>query len=112
MPNGVVYFMPKILELIAKKQAEKAGVLEVVSMDDKEMREVLLSIVHQLRQENVIAGGLLKDNYFGIQAGVGVDLWFVTIDARIESSSNIFIKKSNFSATNRVYLISAGIKLF
>jgi len=34
-------------------------------MEDKEMREVLLSIVHQLRQENVIAGGLLKDNYFG-----------------------------------------------
>ena len=65
MANGFVYFMPKILEVIAKKQAEKAGVLEVVSMEDKEMREVLLSIVHQLRQENVIANGLLKDNYFG-----------------------------------------------
>jgi hypothetical protein len=54
----------------------------------------------------------LKDNYLGIQAGVGFDLWFVTVDARIESSSNIFIKNSNFSASNRVYLISAGIKLF
>ena len=63
MPNGFVYFMPKILEVIAKKQAEQAGVLEVVSMEDKEMREVLLSIVHQLRQQNVIDNGLLKDNY-------------------------------------------------
>jgi hypothetical protein len=54
----------------------------------------------------------LKDNYIGIQAGVGFDLWFVTIDARIENSFNIFIKNSNYSVTNRVYLLSAGIKLF
>lgn len=54
----------------------------------------------------------LKDNYIGIQAGIGVDIWFITIDARIENSFNIFIKNSNYSAANRVYLISAGIKLF
>jgi hypothetical protein len=60
-----VYFMPKILEVIAKKQAEQAGVLEVGTMEKEEMREVLLSIVHQLRQEDVIANGLLQNNYFG-----------------------------------------------
>ena len=65
MPNGFVYFMPKILEVIAKKQAEQAGVLEVVSMEKEEMREILLSIVHQLRQEDVIANSLLQNNYFG-----------------------------------------------
>lgn len=54
----------------------------------------------------------LKDNYIGIQAGVGFDLWFVSIDARIENSFNIFIDDSNYSATNRMYIISAGIKLF
>jgi hypothetical protein len=54
----------------------------------------------------------LKDNYIGIQAGIGFDLWFVTIDARIENSFNIFIANSNYSAANRVYLLSAGIKLF
>jgi len=54
----------------------------------------------------------LKDNYIGIQAGLGFDLWFVTIDARIENSFNIFIDDSNYSASNRIYLISAGIKLF
>jgi hypothetical protein len=54
----------------------------------------------------------LKDNYIGIQAGIGVDLWFLTIDARIENSFNIFIDNSNYSAANRVYLLSAGIKLF
>jgi hypothetical protein len=54
----------------------------------------------------------LKDNYIGIQAGIGFDLWFLSFDARIENSFNIFIDNSNFSAANRVYLISAGIKLF
>jgi len=54
----------------------------------------------------------LKDNYVGIQAGIGFDLWFVTIDARVENSFNIFIDNSNYSAANRVYLLSAGIKLF
>jgi hypothetical protein len=54
----------------------------------------------------------LKDNYIGIQAGVGFDLWFVTIDARVENSFDIFINDSNYKAANRVYLLSAGIKLF
>jgi hypothetical protein len=54
----------------------------------------------------------LKDNYIGIQAGIGFDLWFLTFDARIENSFNIFIDNSNYSADNRVYLLSAGIKIF
>ncbi|MBU3944354.1 MAG: HD domain-containing protein, partial [Desulfobacteraceae bacterium] len=65
MANGYVYFQPKIIEEIARKQAEQAGVLDVVSMETEEMRQVLLSIVHQLRQEDVIADGLLQRNYFG-----------------------------------------------
>jgi len=48
----------------------------------------------------------------GIQAGVGCDIWFLTLDARIENSFNIFIKSSNYSATDRAYLLSVGIKLF
>ncbi|MBV5326430.1 MAG: hypothetical protein JZU65_02150, partial [Chlorobium sp.] len=49
----------------ARKQAEQAGVLDVVTMEGKEMRDVLFSIVHHLRQEDVIADGLMKENYFG-----------------------------------------------
>ncbi|MCF8360897.1 MAG: PorT family protein [Prolixibacteraceae bacterium] len=54
----------------------------------------------------------LKDNFIGAQIGVGFDLWFVTIDARVENTFNIFIESSEYSAANQVYLISAGIKLF
>jgi hypothetical protein len=54
----------------------------------------------------------LKDNYIGIQAGIGFDVWFVTVDARVEDSFNIFINSSQYSAANLVYLLSVGIKLF
>lgn len=54
----------------------------------------------------------LNNRYVGWQIGVGIDIWFLTIDARIENSSNILIANSNYSARNRVYLLSAGIKLF
>ncbi|MBN1926235.1 MAG: PorT family protein [Prolixibacteraceae bacterium] len=54
----------------------------------------------------------LKDNFVGIQAGMGFDLWFVSIDARFENTFNIFIEGSNYAASNRIFLLSAGIKLF
>jgi hypothetical protein len=54
----------------------------------------------------------LKNKYIGIQAGIGFDLWFITLDARIENSFNIFNNNSNYSAANRAYLLSAGIKFF
>jgi len=66
-------------------------------------------IIKELKDLNIDE---LKDNYIGVQAGVGIDLWFLTIDARVENSFNIFIDNSTYSAANRVYLLSAGIKLF
>lgn len=66
MPNGYVYFMPKILEIIARKQTEAAGVLDMALMDDDETRRnILLSIADQLRKAEVFAADLLKKDYFG-----------------------------------------------
>lgn len=68
MPDGHVYFQVKVLEEVARKQAEKAGCMEIATMAlrDDGMRGVLLAIVHRLRMENdIIARGLIKDNYFG-----------------------------------------------
>jgi hypothetical protein len=36
----------------------------------------------------------------------------LTIDARMENSPNIFTPESEFTGLNRVFLLSAGIKLF
>jgi len=68
MADGHVYFQIKVLEIIARKQAERAGVMEIAAMaqGDTSMRRVLYSIVHHLRTENeVIARGLIKDSFFG-----------------------------------------------
>jgi hypothetical protein len=54
----------------------------------------------------------LKNRQMGWQAGFGFDLWFITIDGRYESNSNIFVEGSDVSAKNHVYMISVGIKLF
>jgi hypothetical protein len=53
-----------------------------------------------------------RDNFYGWQYGVGIDLWFVTLDARLENSSNSVIQTSDFSARNKTFVLSAGIKLF
>jgi hypothetical protein len=68
MPNGYVYFQTKVLEEGARKQAERAGHMEIAAMaqNDLTMRQVLFTIVQQLRRENdIIARGLIKDNFFG-----------------------------------------------
>ncbi|TKB25850.1 HD domain-containing protein [Desulfopila sp. IMCC35006] len=68
MPNGHVYFQVKVLEEVARKQAEKAGNMEIAAMAQKDetMRQVLFTIVHHLRAEHeIIDRGLIKDSFFG-----------------------------------------------
>jgi len=52
-----------------------------------------------------------QDHLFGWQYGIGFDLWFLTLDARIEHSRNSIYQSSDFSTKNNVFLISAGIKI-
>ena len=57
-----------MLEEVARKQAERAGCMEIATMAPKDltMRQVLFTIVHQLRGDHdVIARGLIKDTFFG-----------------------------------------------
>lgn len=68
MPDGLVYFQVKVLEEVARKQAERAGCMEIATMAQKDltMRQVLFTIVHHLRVEHdVIGRGLIKDAFFG-----------------------------------------------
>ena len=68
MSDGHVYFQAKVLEEVARKLAEQAGNMEIATMGqrDESMRSVLLSIVNHLRADHeVIARGLIKDNFLG-----------------------------------------------
>lgn len=51
-----------------------------------------------------------KNHFYGWQYGVGIDIWFITFDARIESSRNSVYASSDFSTKNKIYLFSVGIK--
>ena len=68
MSDGHVYFQVKVLEEVARKQAQKAGCMEIAAMAqrDETMRQVLFTIVHRLRAEDeVVDRGLIKDSFFG-----------------------------------------------
>ncbi|MCF8363267.1 MAG: PorT family protein [Prolixibacteraceae bacterium] len=53
-----------------------------------------------------------SSNYMAVQFGAGVDVWFLTLDARVEQSANIIEDSSSYEAKNRMYFLSLGIKLF
>ena len=68
MANGYVFFQAKALEEVARKQAERAGAMNVATMGqgDSSMRMVLFTVVNRLRIEHeIIARELIKDQYFG-----------------------------------------------
>lgn len=67
MPDGYVYVQPKLMEEVARGQAEKAGAMDIATMaeKDKTMQRVLLAIVDHFRNEGLIAPGLIKERYFG-----------------------------------------------
>lgn len=68
MPDGYVYFQPKVIEEVARKLAEQAGAMDIATManKDKSMQKVLFSVVEQFRSgQDMIARDLINDQYFG-----------------------------------------------
>ena len=64
-----------------------------------------------------VSGGVIFDesyytkHYMGIQYGVGFDVLFFTIDARIENGLGKFYTQNGNSAKNNAYMLSVGIKI-
>ncbi|NQU53178.1 MAG: PorT family protein [Bacteroidetes bacterium] len=53
-----------------------------------------------------------EDNYIGFQYGVGVDILFVTVDARMEHGSNNLYQAPSFDGKNQTFMVSVGFKIF
>lgn len=51
-----------------------------------------------------------EDNYFGIQYGVGVDVLFLTFDARMENGMGEFYTNPTVAGKNKTFMLSVGIK--
>jgi hypothetical protein len=52
------------------------------------------------------------NNYIGWQVGMGLDLWFATLDARVEGTGNLIDSNSNFTMSHTLYTLALGIKIF
>lgn len=64
--------------------------------------------------DQVFSSQYYKDNYFGYQYGVGVDLWNFFIDARIEHGANNLYESQGtpyLDSKNRTLLVTVGFKI-
>lgn len=54
-----------------------------------------------------------KNNYFGYQYGIGVDIWSFFLDARIENGTNNLYENPNvgLNSKNRTFMITVGFKI-
>jgi hypothetical protein len=52
-----------------------------------------------------------KDRYTSIQYGVGVDVLFITVDARMENGLGEFYTQEGKSAKNNAFMLSVGFKI-
>ena len=61
---------------------------------------------------NAPSADKLKTVNWGLQAGAGVDVLMFTLDIRYQVGlSNMFIKESNFTSKNNLWVISLGWKI-
>ena len=51
-----------------------------------------------------------KSHYFGIQYGLGIDVLFLTFDARMENAINEFYSQSGKDGKNSTFMLSVGFK--
>ncbi len=51
------------------------------------------------------------DNYVGIQYGLGVDVWFLTFDARLEHGNKKLYSHSDLEGKNSTFMLTVGFKI-
>jgi hypothetical protein len=59
-----------------------------------------------------LADKFYKSNYMAIQYGLGIDIWRITLDARMENGLGEFYKQPDLSGKNQTFMLSAGFKIF
>ncbi len=69
-------------------------------------------IAKDINLHDLLDKAFYKDRYMGIQYGLGFDLFFLTIDGRVENGLQNFYSQPGYSLKDQNYMISVGIKLF
>lgn len=63
-------------------------------------------------ESNLFNNDFYKSHYFSMQYGVGLDVLFLTLDARFEQGINNLYSHTNFAVSNRTFMVSLGFKIF
>jgi hypothetical protein len=53
----------------------------------------------------------IEDHYVGFQYGLGVDVWFLTFDARMEHGSKDLFSHPTVKGSNRTFMLTVGFKI-
>ncbi len=64
----------------------------------------------EIKGSNLVNKSFYEDNYFGIQYGVGVDVLFLTFDARMENGLGEFYSDPTVAGKNQTFMLSVGFK--
>lgn len=62
--------------------------------------------------ENAFDKNFYESHYFSMQYGLGVDVLFLTLDARFEQGMNDMYQNPGFNASNRTFMVSLGFRIF
>ena len=64
----------------------------------------------RVKGDNLVNKSFYEDNYVGIQSGLGMDIFFITFDARMENGLGEFYNQPGASGKNQTLMLSVGFK--
>jgi hypothetical protein len=53
----------------------------------------------------------IEDHYMGFQYGLGIDVWFLTFDARMEHGGKNLFSVPDVEGNNRTFMLTVGLKI-
>jgi hypothetical protein len=71
----------------------------------------VFSFITSAKTEGEFDANYFADNYVGLQYGLGLDIWFITLDARMEYAGSNLYQHPEFDAKNQMFMLSVGFKI-
>ena len=65
-----------------------------------------------IKDGNLFNKSFYEDNYLGVQYGLGIDVLFLTFDARMENGLGKFYSQPGKNGKNQTFMLSVGFKIF
>ena len=66
---------------------------------------------NKVEGDDLFTNEFYKNNYLGLQYGLGLDIWFLTLDAKMEHAQNNFYSHPSLQGTSSTFMLSVGFKI-